>query len=111
VPIADLSRWTAELDRLEGDTVALVQQIINYYAPGASNEMVVSHVWSMVVGSPITPGDLATYVGLIDNGSYTQASLVDLAATLPFNTGELVGLVGTTMHLDPSFFPLPAVAP
>jgi hypothetical protein len=103
---ATLSYWTAELGRRSGNTVDLAQEMINHYAPGVSDTDLVAYLWSTVVESPITPEDLGAFVGLIRNGSHTQASLVDLAAQHALNTAELVGIVGTTLSLDPALFPV-----
>ncbi len=103
---AELGRWTAQRDQL-GTAVDLAQAMIHFYAPGVPNDALVTHLWSTIVGGAITPGDLATYVGLIDSGTFTQASLLEFVSTHPFNTVELVGMVGQTINLDLSFFPLP----
>lgn len=102
-----LGQWTAMLDRSGGNMNELARQMIQLYAPGVSNEALVLHLWSTVVGTPITPADLSLFVGLIDNGTYTQASLAVLAATHPLNTDEFAPLVGQPMLLDPSWFALP----
>ena len=69
--------------------------------------MCIRDSWSTVAEAPISPADLAAFVGLIDSGSYTQASLTVLAAMHPFNTDEFVALVGQPMLLGSSWFPLP----
>ena len=102
-----LGQWTSMLDRSGGDLNELARQMIQYYAPGVDNESLVLHLWSTVAEAPISPADLAAFVGLIDSGSYTQASLTVLAAMHPFNTDEFVALVGQPMLLDSSWFPLP----
>ncbi|MBL8359497.1 MAG: hypothetical protein JNN18_03310 [Rubrivivax sp.] len=104
---SELGRWTAQLDQL-GNGSDLAQAMINFYAPGVPDDALVAHLWGTIVGTPITPADLATYVGLIRNGTYTQASLLELVATLPMNTVEIVGIVGQTLAMDPASFPLPA---
>ncbi len=103
---AELSMWTAQLDRL-GNTQDLAQAMINHYAPGVPNDVLVTHLWGTIVGTAITLNDLATYVGLIDNGTYTQASLLELVSVHPLNTVELVGVAGQTLTLDPAYFPPP----
>jgi len=102
-----LGQWTSVLDRSNGNMDELARQLIQWYAPGVGNEALVVHLWSTVVETPITPGDLASFVGLIDNGTYTQASLAVLASTHPLNTDEFASLVGQPMLLDPAWFPLP----
>ncbi|MFO1328796.1 MAG: Calx-beta domain-containing protein [Rubrivivax sp.] len=105
---AELSRWTAMLDRLDGSTLELAQVMINAYAPGVSNDALVSYLWSTIVGGTIPADALATYTGLIVGGSFTQASLVDFVAGHPLNTVEIASIVGTTIELDPAWFPPPA---
>ncbi|MCK6433940.1 MAG: hypothetical protein L6Q68_13055 [Aquabacterium sp.] len=102
---AELGQWTAQLDML-GKGGDLAQAMINYYAPGVPNDVLVAHLWSTVVGTPIGSEELATYVGLIENGTYTQASLLELVATLELNTAEITGIVGQAVALDLSSFPL-----
>jgi hypothetical protein len=47
------------------------------------------------------------YSGLVANGTYTQASLLELVAGLELNTAEIVGIVGQVVGMDPAFFPVP----
>lgn len=103
---SELGRWTAQLDQL-GNGRDLAQAMINYYAPGVPDDAFVTHLWGSIVGTAISPADLATFTGLIRNGTHTQASLLELVATLQLNTAEIVSVVGQTLSLDPSFFPLP----
>ena len=101
---AELSRWTAELALLEGDTLGLAQQIINHYAPGVGNDALVAHLWATVVEAPLSATDLAAFVALIDNGTYSQASLYEMAAMHALNTAEMAAVVGTVVELDPGYF-------
>ena len=103
---AELSRWTAQLDRV-GSLEALAQAMINHYAPGVSDEVLVQHLWSTIVETPIPLDALSTYVGLVRGGTYSQAQLLELVTTLDLNTVEIVGIVGQTLTLDPAYFPLP----
>jgi hypothetical protein len=102
---AELSLWTSTLDRLGGNTRELAQTMINHYAPGVPDEALVAHLWGTIVGGSISPEALAQYAGLLANGSFTQASLLDFVASLSFNTDEIVAIVGTTLALDPADFP------
>lgn len=102
-----LGRWTAYLDQLGGNAAGLAQALIDYYAPGVSNEALVAYLWSTVVGGPIGTADLAAFVGLIENGSYTQATLTELAAMHPLNTNEFAAIVGQAVMLDPAGFVMP----
>lgn len=103
---AELSMWTAQLDRL-GSAQALAQAMINFYAPGVPDEALVAHLWGTIVETPIPLDALSTYVGLVANGSFTQASLLEFVSTFELNTVEIVGIVGSTLALDPAFFPIP----
>jgi hypothetical protein len=105
--IDELSLWTSTLDRLGGDTQDLAQTMINHYAPGVSNEALVTHLWGTIVGGAIPTDSLATFTGLIVNGTFTQASLLDFVAFNPLNTDEIVQIVGTVLNLDPGHFPAP----
>jgi hypothetical protein len=105
--VAEVSQWTAQLDRLGGNQRDLAQAMINHYAPGVPDDAVVAHLWSTIVGTPIPLDMLAAYTGLLADGSFTQASLVELVANIDLNTVELVGMVGQTVALDPAWFPLP----
>lgn len=100
---AELSQWTAQLDRL-GSLEALAQAIINHYAPGAPDEALVTHLWSTIVESPIPLDALSTYVGLVRGGTYSQSQLLELVTTLDLNTVEIVGIVGQTLMLDAAYF-------
>ncbi|NRF72104.1 hypothetical protein HLB44_34485 [Aquincola sp. S2] len=100
-----LSQWTATLDRL-GSLEDLAQAMINFYAPGVPNDVLVAHLWSTIVESPIPSDALALYTGLVNDGTFTQASLLALVTTLDLNTVE-VGIVGQVLPLDPAWFPVP----
>ena len=104
---AELSQWTAQLDRLGGNPIELAQAMINHYAPGVSDDQLVAHLWSTIVGAPIPLDMLAAYSGLIADGSFTQASLLAFAANIDFNTVELIGVIGQTVGLDAAWFPPP----
>ena len=44
------------------------------------------------------------YSGLVADGTFTQASLLELVSTLDLNTAEIAGIVGQPVVLDPGFF-------
>ena len=106
--VDELSLWTSTLDRLDGSTRDLAQVMINHYAPGVPNDVLIAHLWSTIVGGTIPPSALTLYTGLLVDGTYTQASLLDFVAGLPENTSEIVDIVGQTLSLDPIYFLLPA---
>lgn len=102
--VAELSLWTSQLDRL-GSTRDLAQVMINTYAPGVPDEVLVAHLWGTIIGGNIPLDALRQYTGLVGNGTFTQASLVDYVAALDLNTNEIVGIVGQALPLDPAYFP------
>ena len=104
---SELSRWVAFLDR-QGSTLELAQAMISYYAPGVPDDALVAHLWSTIVETPIPIDALMLYSGLVADGTYTQASLLELVSTLELNTSEIAGIVGQPVVLDPGFFPVPA---
>ncbi|MGZ5017164.1 MAG: NF038122 family metalloprotease [Methylobacter sp.] len=64
---------------------------------GASNNAVINLLYTNVVGVAPSAADLAYFNNLLDNGTYTQASLGVVAAETSFNIGNinLVGLSHT----------------
>ena len=102
---------TGQRDDLPGVAKARAQdeykRQINHYAPGVSDDQLVAHLWSTIVGAPIPLDMLAAYSGLIADGSFTQASLLAFAANIDFNTVELIGVIGQTVGLDAAWFPPP----
>jgi hypothetical protein len=68
------------------------------------NTSFVKAIWQNVVGSPIDDGNLTTFVGMLDNGTFTQPSLLALAATTDLNKTavNLVGLAQTGIDYTPA---------
>lgn len=104
--IEEYSQWVAVLDR-NGSINDTAQAMINFYAPGVPDEVLVSYLWSTVIGGAIPADSLATYAGLLASGAFTQGGLFALASTLPQNTIEIAGIVSKTVLLDPAYFPIP----
>ncbi|MBI5255744.1 MAG: hypothetical protein HY855_04540 [Burkholderiales bacterium] len=104
---AMLSQWTAQLDRL-GSLTDTAQAFLNTYAPGLPDEVLVAYLWGTITGTQIPLDALATYTTLVGNGTYTQAGLLALVSTLDLNTVEITSIVGQTLTLDASWFPVPA---
>lgn len=104
---AELGRWTATLDQLGGNTRDLAQVMINTYAPGVDDASLVSYLWGTIVGGSNPANELKGFTGLLANGTYTQASLVDFVATISLNTSEFVSIVGQPLTMDASFFTIP----
>jgi hypothetical protein len=105
--VSELSLWTSQLDRSGGDLRDLAQRMIDYYAPGVPDDVLVSYLWGTLIGTPIPPDMLGYFVGLIDNGTYSQASLLEFVSLIPQNTVEIAGIVGQPLALDPAWFPPP----
>ena len=103
---AELSQWTAALDR-SVSLRDLAQTMISHYAPGVPDDVLVSYLWGTLVGTAIPADALALYTGLLADGTYTQASLLELATTLELNTAEIVSFVGQPALLDPAWFVAP----
>lgn len=107
--MSDVARWTAEFDRLAldlGGNNEIAQRMLDNYVPGGiPDDALVAHLWLSVVGTPITAPDLQAFAGMLANGTYTQASLLVLAAEHPLNTADLGGLVGVPWILDAAQFP------
>ena len=102
------------LDLLDGgvryeDLVALAVQTPQFAqlagTPGAvpSNTAFVNLVYKNVIGVLPSPSELAHYVGLLNAGTYTQASLAYLACETTFNalSIDLVGLSNTGIDFVP----------
>ena len=68
-----------------------------------SNTAFVTQLWKNLFGGSPNPSDLNYYVGLLNNGSFTQASLGTAAAQSSFNTGsvELTGLAASGIEYLP----------
>jgi serralysin len=83
--------------------LAIGTPVFEQLAGGRSNEAFVSLVYKNVIGAVPGPNELSTYVGLLDSGAFTQASLGALAAQVSFNveSTDLVALVGTGLAYDP----------
>lgn len=62
-----------------------------------SNTAFVEAVWQNVIGTSIDSADLATFTNDLANGTFTQASLLALAAETAANQSH-VGLVGLATH-------------
>jgi hypothetical protein len=71
--------------------------------PGASNKAVVDLLYTRLVGSAPAPDVEATFVGLLDNHSFTQAGLAVAAADTDINLANihLAGLIDTGLAYIP----------
>ncbi len=72
-------------------------------AGSSSNAAFVTQLWKNLFGGTPSTSDLNYYVGLLNNDSFSQASLGTAAAQSSFNTGsvELTGLVASGIEYLP----------
>lgn len=82
--------------------LAVGTPVFEQLAGGRGHEAFVQLVYRNVVGAAPDANELASFVGLLDNGTYTQATLGVLAAQHPLNVVsiELTGLVNTGLPFD-----------
>jgi hypothetical protein len=85
-------------------SLAIGTSVFEQLAGSRSNTDFVRLVYKNVVGADAPPEALAQFVGLLDSGSATQASLGLLACQLELNTQavELVGLASTGLGFTPA---------
>ena len=85
-------------------SLAIGTSIFEQLAGSRSNTDFVRLVYKNVVGTDAPPEALAEFVGLLDNGSQTQASLGLMACQVSLNTqaAELVGLVDAGLEFTPA---------
>jgi hypothetical protein len=79
-PSAELIHWIAAFD--EGQSMAQVaQSMLDYYVPsGVSNEVLVSLLYTNLVGAAPDQGTTAYFSSMISSGQYTQAGFIVMAA-------------------------------
>jgi hypothetical protein len=109
--IEDLSRWTAQADRL-GTPGELGQAMIDAYAPGISTRNLVIYLYEQLTHTVPTDAQVQFYVN--DIGPYsppgpglyfpTQGDFLVYAAAHPLNTETMVGFTGSVQQLDPAWF-------
>ena len=83
--------------------------MIDYYAPGVSNEALVTHLYFMVAGVMPSVETVQLYAALIGPGQQfeTQGDIFAFAASLVENTSQMpVDFVGSIQVLDPGWFPM-----
>lgn len=100
-----LSEWVKE--GMDGKNLAtLAQEMINAYAPGVSNEVLITHLFQTVVGTTPSQADVDAFSALIGPGKTfaTQGDLFAFAALNELNTNEIASIVGTPIALDLSQF-------
>lgn len=100
-----LSEWVKK--GIDGaDLPVLAQDMINTYAPGVSNEVLVNHLYQTVVGATPSQAEVDAFSAQIGPGKTfaTQGDLFAFAALHQLNTDELASIVGTPVALDLSQF-------
>ena len=85
-------------------SLAIGTSIFEQLAGSRSNADFVRLVYKNVVGADAPDEALAEFVGLLDSGAQTQASLGLIACQVPLNTQavELVGLLDTGLEFTPA---------
>jgi len=89
-----LGEWVTAIDDIDPanytntDMQRLAQSIIDTYAPEISNEMLVRTLYQNVVGTPAPSSAISSFVGQIENNTYTQASIYVMAASTDLNTEQ-----------------------
>ncbi|WP_333878845.1 DUF4214 domain-containing protein [Methylobacter sp.] len=97
-----LGKWIYQADQLRDSSTfdnskitTLADAVLKYYVPnGVSNADLVNILYTNVVGHAPDQDSLKAFTQLIDNGTYTQASFIAMAAETNTNTDHLVSLTG-----------------
>lgn len=99
-----LSLFDAGLSYADVVGLAVATDEFAALAGGRSNAAFVTAVYKNLAGVAPAPAELAAYVGLLDAGVYTQATLALAACQLPLNTQsiELVGFAETGIAYSPA---------
>jgi len=98
-----LGRVDAGMSELDLIAWAIDSDLFLSLAGSRSNTAFVDLVYANVVGVKPGPADLAHFVGLLDSGLFTQATLGLLAAEIDINQAhvDLVGLAGSGLDYTP----------
>jgi len=75
-------------------SLAIGTPLFTQLAGSTSNTAFVQTVYQNVIGSAPSASDLNYYVGLLDSGAYSKASLAVLAAESSYNAVHIVGVAG-----------------
>lgn len=102
LPDADnFGYWINESDQISTSTMVgsrienMADLMLDYYAPdGVSNEDLVNLLYNNILDKEPTELETATFVDIINNGTYTQASFLAMAAETDLNQNQYVELVG-----------------
>lgn len=100
-----LSQWVKE--EMDGDDLGgIAQNMIDTYAPGISNEVLINHLFQTVVGAAPSEAQVNEFSALIGPGNTfeTQGDLFAFAALNELNTDDIASIIGTPIALDLSQF-------
>lgn len=99
IALVEQANWT----KLQLAQALLATDVYKNDAGGVSNETFVRHVFDNVVGRAATTAEVTAFVAEIDNGAFTQASLLVAASELTaFETAiGLTGLATTGIDYTP----------
>lgn len=99
IALVEQAHWS----KLQLATALLGTDVYINDAGGSSNESFVRNVFNNVVGRAATTAEVTAFVGELNKGTFTQASLLVLASDLPaFETAiGLVGLATTGIDYTP----------
>ena len=105
---ATLSSWIAKLDLQSGSHAvgAVAQQMIDLYAPGMGNAALIGNLYQNIIGAAAPSGFAEELASQVGSGKQfaTMGDLFAFGAMLSQNTHEIVGIVGSIVALDASFF-------
>jgi len=98
-----LNLMDAGVSYLDLAALAVATPVFQQLAGGTSHQAFVNHVYKNVVGALPSQSELNLYVGLLNNGTYTQGSLAMAAAELAQNglNIDLTGLAATGLEYIP----------
>lgn len=101
----ELSRWTAEADRL-GDMGQLGQAFIDSYAKSINTTDLVDYLYTMLAHTKGSQQEIQGLVAQIGTGQTyeTQGDFLAWAAQLSINTVKLIGFTDSIAELDPAYF-------
>lgn len=112
---ATLGRWIYTADHVTtpssksgGSTssaslaTSVAQSALSYYAPqGVGNDALVGLLYKNLVGRDADAGTVRAFSSQIENGTYSQAGLIALAAEQPQTQADYIGLVGQGVAYTP----------
>ncbi len=108
-PASLLSRWLAVTDSeiAQGhDTGDVAQRMLDTYAPGAGNELLLAHLFRNLTGTSASAETVSQFAALVGPGRMFEmmGDVYAAASRLSINTDEIAGVVGSLQPLDASYF-------